>query len=97
MQKIKCNIIESRICKPGDYHFSVLSGNVHYLFLFKSPRNSSKKIHLGEQVSPFDNKIIVRSYREDTSSEFTYLLFDFIKKLLKKVAYDQKYFPVKGQ
>ena len=32
--------------KPYDYRYSVLSENVHYLFLFKSPRNSSKDVHL---------------------------------------------------
>ena len=56
-----------------------------------------KKIHLAKNVSPYDNKFIVRSYREATSSEFTYLLFDFHQKTPEKFAYDQKYSPVKEQ
>ena len=65
--------------KPGDYKFNVLSENVHYLFLFKSPRNASKIIQLAKQVSPYDNKFIFQSYKNATKEEFSYLLFDFHK------------------
>ena len=82
--------------KPNDYKFSVLSENMHYLFLFKSPRNSSKVIHLAKQVSPYDNKFIVRSYKEATQHQFTYLLFDFHQKTPEKIRLRSKIFPSEG-
>ena len=84
------------VFKPGDYKFSVLSEHVHYLFIFKSPRNSSKIIHLTKQVSPYDNKFIVRSNREATSSDFTYLPFDFHQKTPEKIRLRSKIFPSQG-
>ena len=63
-------MLSQMLFKPGDYKFNVLSENVHYLFLYKSPRNSSKIIHLAKQVSPYDNKFIVQSYRQAISKEF---------------------------
>ena len=68
----------------------------HYLFLFKSPRNSSKAIHLAKQVSPYDNKFIVRSYKEATQHQFTYLLFDFHQKTPEKIRLRSKIFPSEG-
>ena len=62
--------------KPGNDKFNVLSENVDYLFLFESPRNSSKIIHLAKQFGFCDNSFIVQSFRESTYKEFTYLWFD---------------------
>ena len=89
-------MLSQMLFKPGDYKFNVLSENVQYLLLFKSPRNSSKIIHLAKQVSPYDNKFIVRSYREATSQEFTYLLFDFHQSTPEKVRLRSKIFPSQG-
>ena len=89
-------LLSQMLFKPGDYKFSVLSENVHYLFLFKSPRNSSKIIHLAKQVSHYDNKFIVRSFREATNGEFTYLLFDFHQKTPEKIRLRSKIFPSEG-
>ena len=68
-----------------------------YLFLFKSPRNSTKIIHLAKQISPYDNKFFIQSYKSATVDEFTYILFDFHKSPPQKLEYDQKHFQVKGQ
>ena len=76
-KKLSVIMLSQMLFKPGDYKFNVLSENVHYLFLFKSPRNASKIIHLAKQVSPYDNKFIVQSYKNATLDEFSYLLFDF--------------------
>ena len=77
-------LLSQMLFKPNDYKFNVLSENAHYLFLFKSPRNSSKVIHSAKQVSPYDNKFIVKSYKEATIHQFTYLFLTFIKKHKKK-------------
>ena len=95
-KKLSVIMLSQMLFKPGDYKFNVLSENVHYLFLFKSPRNSSKIIHLAKQVSPYDNKFIVQSYREATKDEFTYLLFDFHQSTPEKVRLRSKIFPSQG-
>ena len=82
--------------KPGDYNFSIVSENVHYLFLFKSPRNSSKIIQLAKQVSPYDNKCIVKSYREATIPAFSYLLMDFHPTTSENIRFRSKMFPREG-
>ena len=95
-KKLSVIMLSQMLFKPGDYKFNVLSENVHYLFLFKSPRNSSKIIHLAKQVSPYDNKFIVQSYKEATSKEFTYLLFDFHQSTPERVRLRSKIFPSQG-
>merc|ERR1712074_382480 len=89
-------MLSQMLFKPVDYKFKVLSENVHYLFLFKSPRNSSKIIHLAKQVSPYDNEFIVQSYGEATSKEFAYLLFDFHQSTSEKIRLRSKIFPSQG-
>ena len=95
-KKVSVIMLSQMLFKPGDYKFNALSKNVHYLFLFKSPRNSSKIIHLAKQVSPYDNKFIVQSYREGTSKEFTYLLFDFRQSTPERALLRSKIFPSQG-
>lgn len=70
-------LVNQMLFKPGDYKFSIVSESVHYLFLFKIPRNSSKIIQLAKQISPYDNKCIVKSYREANITAFGYFLMDF--------------------
>ena len=89
-------LLNQMLFKSGDYKFSVLSENVHYLFLFKSPRNASKIIHLAKQVSPYDNKFIVKSYKEATIEGFSYLLFDFHPSTPEKIRMRSKIFPSQG-
>ena len=45
-KKLSVIMLSQMLFKSGDYKFNVLSENVHYLFLFKCPRNASKIIHL---------------------------------------------------
>ena len=84
-KKLSVIMSSQMLFKPGDYRFNVLSENVHYLFLFKSPRNTSKIIHLAKQISPYDNKFIVQSYKNATGDEFTYRLFDFRQSTREKL------------
>ena len=95
-KKLSVIMLSQMLFKPGDYKFNVLSGIVHYVFLFKSRRNSSKIIHLAKQVSPYDNKFIVQSYKEATYKEFTYLLFDFHQSTPERVRVRSKIFPSQG-
>ena len=47
-KKLSVILLSQMLFKPGDYKFNALSENVHYLFLFKSPRNTSKIIQLAK-------------------------------------------------
>ena len=60
-------MLNQMLFEPGDYKFNVLIENVHYLFLFKGTRNSSKNIHLANQVNIYGNEFKVQSYGEATS------------------------------
>ena len=82
--------------KPGDYNYNILTENVNYLFLFKTPRNSSKIIHLAKQVSPYDNKFIVQSYKEATRDPFSHLMFDFFQTTPEKIRLRTKFLPSEG-
>ena len=95
-KKLSVIMLSQMLFKPGDYRFNVLSENVHCLFLFKSPRNTSKIIHLAKQISPYDNKFIVQSYKNATGDEFTYLLFDFHQTTPEKIRLRSKIFPSQG-
>ena len=95
-KKLSVIMLSQMLFKPGDYKFNVLNENVHYLFLFKSPRNSSKIIHFAKQGSLYDNQFIAQSYREATSKEFTYLLFDFHQSTKEKIRLRSKIFPSQG-
>ena len=95
-KKLSVILLSQMLFKPGDYKFNVLSENVHYLFLFKSPRNASKIIQLAKQVSPYDNKFIVQSYKNATKEEFSYLLFDFHQSTPDKIRLRSKIFPSQG-
>ena len=87
-KKLSVILLSQMLFKPGDYKFNVLSENVHYLFLFKSPRNASKIIQLDKQVSPYDKKFIVHSYKIATKEEFSYLLFDFHQSTPEKIRFE---------
>ena len=49
-KNVSIMLVSQMLFKPGDYNFSIVSENAHYLFLFKSPRNSFKIIQLAKQV-----------------------------------------------
>ena len=82
--------------KPGDYKYSILTENVHYLFLFKSPRKSSKFIHLAKQILPYDIGFIVKSYKEATIDAYSYLLFDFHQSTPEEIRIRSKIFTSEG-
>ena len=69
--------------KQGDHRFNVLSKNVHYLFLFKSPINASKVIHLALQISSYDNKFNVQSYKSATGDNVHICYCIFVRELSK--------------
>ena len=89
-------MLSQMLFKPRDLMFNVLSENVHCLFPLKSPRDSSKIIHLAKQIIPDGNKLIIQSYNSTTVDESTYILFNFHQSTPEKVRIRSKIFPSEG-
>jgi hypothetical protein len=56
--------------------FRTMSLNAHYIFLCKSPRNSSQIIQLAKQIYPYKTKFLIEAFFEATKKPYTYLLLD---------------------
>ena len=56
--------------------YRTMTLNAHYLFVMKSPRDSSQISHLAKQVSPYKTKFVIDSYQNATRRPYTYLLID---------------------
>ena len=95
-KKLSIILVSQMLFKPGDYKYSILTENVHYLLIFKSPRNSSKIIHLAKQISPYDIEFIVKSYKEATKDAYSYMLFDFRQSTPEQIRIRSKIFPSEG-
>ena len=68
-------LTQSLFFKGGS--FRTISLNSHYLFLLKSPRDSSQIIPLAKQIRPYNSKYIVEVYKEATKKPYSYILLDF--------------------
>lgn len=86
-------MLSQMLFNTGDYKFNGLCENLHYLFLFTSPRNSSKMIYFVKQVTPYDNKFILLSSREAASSDDTYSFLDLHQSTPEKIRLRYKIFP----
>ena len=53
-----------------------ISLNAHYLFIFKSPRDSSQITHLAKQMYPGNVKFMQEAFNDATSKPYGYLLCD---------------------
>ena len=53
-----------------------ISLNAHYLFIFKSPRDSSQITHLAKQMYPGNVKFMQEAFIDATSKPYGYLLCD---------------------
>lgn len=56
--------------------YRTMSLNAHYLFIMKSPRDSSQIVNIAKQISPYKTKHVVDSFRYATRNPFSYLLID---------------------
>jgi hypothetical protein len=53
-----------------------ISLNVHYIVLFKSPRDKQKNYMLARQINPGKVQEFMRSYEDATSRPHGYLMLD---------------------
>ena len=89
-------LVSQMLFKPGDNKYSVLTENIHYLFFLKSPRNSSKIIHLAKQIAPYNIGYIVESYKNATKLPHSYLFFDFRQTTPENIRIRSNIFPGEG-
>ena len=50
--------------------------NAHYMVIFKNPRDSTQIANLARQMYPGRSKALIESFRDATSTPFSYLLID---------------------
>ena len=60
----------------GSKQNRTISLNTHYLVLFKNARDATQISHLAAQMYPGKSKFLIESYRDATSTPFSYLLVD---------------------
>jgi hypothetical protein len=53
-----------------------ISLNAHYLVLFKNPRDTTQISSLGKQMYPGNSKFLIESFKDATSTPYTYMLID---------------------
>lgn len=71
------NIFVTQELFAKNSNFRTMSLNSHYLILFKLVRDVSQILPLARQISPFEGRFIIESYKAATSKPYSYLLFDF--------------------
>jgi hypothetical protein len=56
--------------------FKTISENMHYVFLFKNPRDQTQAEMVGRQMFPRTDSFVRDSFADATEEPYTYLLFD---------------------
>lgn len=77
----------------GSKQNRTISLNAHYLILFKNARDATQISHLGAQMYPGKSKYMIESYRDATSTPFSYLLVDLKPDTDDKVRLRSNIFP----
>ena len=67
-------ILQNMFCQGKEIRN--ISLNAHYLFIFKSPRDSSQITHLAKQMYPGNVKFMQEAFTDATSKPYGYLLCD---------------------
>lgn len=57
--------------------YRTMSLNCHYMFLMKSPRDTSQIVNIAKQLSPYKIKHVVESFQSATRKPYSYLMLDF--------------------
>ena len=77
----------------GSKQNRTISLNSHYLVLFKNVRDVTQISHLAAQMYPGKSKFMIESYRDATSTPFSYLLVDLKPDTDDKVRLRTNIFP----
>ena len=77
----------------GSKQNRTISLNAHYLILFKNARDATQISHLAAQMYPGRSKYMIESYRDATSTPFSYLLVDLKPDTDDKVRLRSNIFP----
>ena len=69
-----------------------ISINSQYLWVFKSPRDTSQIAVIARQVCPKNSKFVIDAYKQATEVPFGYLMFDFKPRTPEELRYRTKIF-----
>lgn len=67
-------IVQNMFCQGKELR--TISLNAHYMFVFKSPRDSSQITHLAKQMYPGNVKFMQEAFTDATAKAYGYLLCD---------------------
>lgn len=67
-------IVQNMFCQGKELR--TISLNTHYMFIFKSPRDSSQITHLAKQMYPGNIKFMQEAFNDATAKPYGYLLCD---------------------
>ena len=70
-----------------------ISLNSHYLLIFKNPRDASQISHLAKQIFPGKSNYVLESYKDATSVQYGYLLFDLRQETIDHLRLRTNLFP----
>ena len=71
------NIFTTQSLFYSSKEYRTMMLNAHYMFLCKSPRDSSQIINLAKQMFPYNTKFLTQVFQKATSKPYSYLLLDF--------------------
>ena len=86
-------LVTQALFNPRVSKFNILQQNVHYLLLFKSPRDNSKVIYLAKQISPYNIHWVVQAFQDSTKKPYSYLFFSFKQACPEKLRLRTNIFP----
>ena len=64
----------------GTSEMRTISGNTHYMFAFKNPRDASAITHLAKQVYPGNIRFLQEAYNDATRKPFSHLMINMHQK-----------------
>jgi hypothetical protein len=78
---------------PSDKSARLISRNVKFIHLHKTPRDNAQVRFLASQLCPGNFRWIVKAYHEATSQPYSCFLFDFTQQCPEQLRYRSHYLP----
>jgi GTPase SAR1 family protein len=70
-----------------------ISLNSHYIVLFKNPRDAGQVSTLARQMYPGNSKFVIEAFKDATTTQYSYLLFDLRPEQNEKLRLRANIFP----
>ena len=87
------NIFTTQSLFYSSKEYRTMMLNAHYMFLCKSPRDSSQIINLAKQMFPYNTRFLTQVYKHVTAKPYSYLFLDFHQSQLEYLRVRANIFP----